>query len=156
MPLRALVDGREVQVRDLTGREWSDLRRRGRAGTAPVLMACCGRPGLAKTSRNGNPFFAHRSGRRGPAAAPCRWAGESAAHALCKLLAAARPRYLLPSPGASRKGLQHICREALGEDLASAQDGAAAEAPDHDPQLDAPSAKRKVGCLPQVAALNPT
>jgi hypothetical protein len=50
---------------------------------------------------------------------------------------------LLPSPGASRKGLQHICREALGEDLASAQDGVAAEAPDHDPQLDAPSAKRK-------------
>jgi hypothetical protein len=63
---------------------------------------------------------------------------------------------LLPSPGASRKGLQHICREALGEDLASAQDGVAAEAPDHDPQLDAPSAKRKVGCPPQVAALNPT
>jgi hypothetical protein len=92
MPLRALVDGREVQVWDLTGREWSDLRRRGRAGTAPVLMACCGRPGLAKTSRNGNPFFAHRSGRRGPAAAPCRWAGESAAHALCKLLAAAGAR----------------------------------------------------------------
>src|SRR5918998_5642626 len=92
MPLRALVDGREVQVWDLTRREWSDLRRRGCAETAPVLMACCGRPGLAKTSRNGNPFFAHRSGRRGPATAPCRWAGESAAHALCKLLAAAGAR----------------------------------------------------------------
>ena len=59
MPLRALVDGRGVQVWDLTREGWADLRRRGRAETAPVLMACCGRPGLAKTSRNGNPFFAH-------------------------------------------------------------------------------------------------
>ena len=36
MPLRALVDGREVQVWDLTGREWSDLRRRGRQWLAPA------------------------------------------------------------------------------------------------------------------------
>ena len=54
-------------------------------------MACCGAPGLAKTSRNGNPFFAHL-GRRTASAAACRWAGEGAAHALCKLLAAAGAR----------------------------------------------------------------
>jgi hypothetical protein len=92
MPLRALVDGREVQVWELTAAEWVDLRRRCRAEVAPVLMACCGRPGLAKTSRNGNPFFAHRSGPSGPAGASCRWAAESAAHALCKLLVAAGAR----------------------------------------------------------------
>jgi hypothetical protein len=97
MPLRAVVDGREVQVWDLDGGEWADLRRRGRAGmgAGAVAMACCGAPGLAKASRNGNPFFAHRPTTRGPAgvaAPPCRWAGESAAHALCKLLAAAGAR----------------------------------------------------------------
>lgn len=95
MPLRAVVDGREVQVWDLAGGEWADLRRRGRADAGAVAMACCGAPGLAKASRHGNPFFAHRPTTRGPAgvaAAPCRWAGESAAHALCKLLAAAGAR----------------------------------------------------------------
>jgi hypothetical protein len=95
MPLRAVVDGRAVQVWDLDGGEWADLRRRCRADAGAVLMACCGVPGLAKASRNGNPFFAHRPGRRalgGAAAPPCRWAGESAAHALCKLLAAAGAR----------------------------------------------------------------
>ena len=48
MPLRAVVDGREVQVWDLDGGEWADLRRRGRADAGAVAMACCGAPGLAK------------------------------------------------------------------------------------------------------------
>src|SRR3954454_5145256 len=61
MPLRAVVEGRAVQVWDLTAEEWAGLRPRAKADT--VVMACCGAPGLAKTSRNGNPFFAHR-GRR--------------------------------------------------------------------------------------------
>ena len=89
MPLRAVVEGRAVQVWDLTAEEWAGLRLRAQADT--VVMACCGAPGLAKTSRNGNPFFAHR-GRRITGAAPCRWAGEGATHALCKLLAAAGAR----------------------------------------------------------------
>ena len=89
MPLRALVEGRAVQVWDLTAEEWAGLRLRAQADT--VVMACCGAPGLAKTSRNGNPFFAHL-GRRTASAAACRWAGEGAAHALCKLLAAAGAR----------------------------------------------------------------
>lgn len=103
MPLRALVDGRAVQVWDLTRAQWAGLRRLGReqATSSPVLMACCGRPGLAKTSRKGNPFFAHRTGPgHCPSAPPgsfgpepaCCWAGESSAHAACKLLAAAGAR----------------------------------------------------------------
>ncbi len=92
MPLRARVGGREVYVWDLPGAEWAELRRRCRAGEpAAVRMACCGAPGLAKTSRRGNPFFAHRTRSR-PVGAACRWAGEGAAHALCKLLAAAGAR----------------------------------------------------------------
>ncbi len=79
MPLRALAGGREIQVWDLTREEGAGLRRRGLADAGAGLMACRGAPGLAKTSRNGNPFFAHRSGRRGRAVAPCRWAGEPAA-----------------------------------------------------------------------------
>jgi hypothetical protein len=92
MPLRARVDGREVHVWDLTGGAWADLRRRCRTEPA-VRMACCGRLGLAKTSRHGNPFFAHRGVRhRAAATVACRWAGEGAAHAWCKLLAAAGAR----------------------------------------------------------------
>ncbi len=97
MPLRALAGGREIQVWDLTREEGAGLRRRGLADAGAVLMAGCGAPGVAKTSRNGNPFFAHRSGRRGRAVAPGRWAGESAPHAPCKLLAAA-PRWAGPGP----------------------------------------------------------
>src|SRR3954453_21586962 len=89
MPLRAVVEGRAVQVWDLTAEEWAGLRLRAQADT--VGMACCGAPGLAKTSRTGNPFLAHL-GRRTVSAAACRWAGEGAAHALCKLLAAAGAR----------------------------------------------------------------
>jgi len=94
MPLRARVDGREVHVWDVDRAGWEDLRRRSRAeaapAPAPIVMACCGAPGLAKTSRIGNPFFAHQ-GRRAPGAGAlpsCRWAAESAAHTLCKLAAA--------------------------------------------------------------------
>jgi hypothetical protein len=73
---------------------WADLRRRCRTEEpAIVVMACCGRPGLAKTSRRGNPFFAHRAAAARPrTTAACRWAAESEAHALCKLLAAAGAR----------------------------------------------------------------
>ena len=90
MPLRAVVDGREVHVWELTGEEWSELKRRSRTAAAAIRMTCCGEHGAAKTSRRGNPFFAHQSQRR-PAAA-CRWAAESATHAFCKLLAASGAR----------------------------------------------------------------
>src|SRR4051794_14849007 len=112
MPLRALVEGRAVQVWDLTREEWASLRCRGRAGAAAVVMACCGAPGLAKTSRNGNPFFAHR-GRRDAGAAACRWVGECTAHALGKLLAAA---------GARRAGWE-VRTEAAAPDGAWRGDG---------------------------------
>jgi hypothetical protein len=90
MPLRALVDGRELQVWDLTGEQWQELKRRSRTAEAALRMACCGAPAIAKTSRSGNPFFAHHPQAR-PATA-CRWAAESALHAGCKLLAAAGAR----------------------------------------------------------------
>lgn len=57
MPLRALVDGRELQVWDLTGEQWQELKRRSRTAEAALRMACCGAPAIAKTSRSGNPFF---------------------------------------------------------------------------------------------------
>ncbi len=51
MPLRALVDGRELQVWDLTGEAWQELKRRSRTAEAAIRMACCGAPAVAKTSR---------------------------------------------------------------------------------------------------------
>jgi hypothetical protein len=59
MPLRALVDGHELQVWDLTGEQWQQLKRRSRTAAAALRMACCGAPAVAKTSRSGNPLFAH-------------------------------------------------------------------------------------------------
>ena len=53
-------------------------------------MACCAAPAVAKTSRSGNPFFAHHPQVR--SATACRWAAESALHAGCKLLAASGAR----------------------------------------------------------------
>jgi hypothetical protein len=90
MPLRAMVDGREAHVWELTGEEWLGLKRRTRTAGAAIHMACCGAPAVAKTSRSGNPFFAHHPQTR-PATA-CRWAAESALHAGCKLQAAAGAR----------------------------------------------------------------
>src|SRR5689334_16104525 len=112
MPLRAVVEGHEVQVWDLTRDEWAGLRQRSRAEADAVVMACCGAPGLAKTSRNGNPFFAH-CGQRGPGAAACRWTAEGAAHAFCKLLAVA---------GARRAGWE-VRTEAAAPDGAWRADG---------------------------------
>src|SRR3954451_14768323 len=87
MPLRAQVDEREIQVWDLTGEQWSKLKRDSRTAPGRIRMTCCGGPGAAKTSRSGNPFFAHRpQARHAPA---CHWTGESTAHAGCKLLAVA-------------------------------------------------------------------
>src|SRR3954452_11182266 len=90
MPLRAQVDEREIQVWDLTGEQWSELKRVSRTAPGRIRMACCGGHGAAKTSRSGNPFFAHRP--QAHQALACRWAGESTAHALCKLLAASGAR----------------------------------------------------------------
>src|SRR4051794_14131925 len=90
MPLRAQVDEREIQVWDLTGEQWSELKRASRTAPGRIRMACCGGHGAAKTSRSGNPFFAHRPQAR--QASACRWAGESTAHAGCKLLAASGAR----------------------------------------------------------------
>jgi hypothetical protein len=90
MPLRAQVDEREIQVWDLTGEQWSELKRASRTAPGRIRMACCGGHGAAKTSRSGNPFFAHRP--QAHQALACRWAGESTAHAGCKLLAASGAR----------------------------------------------------------------
>src|SRR3954463_7871592 len=56
MPFRAQVDEREIQVWDLTGEQWSELKRASRTAPGRIQMACCGGPGAAKTSRGGNPF----------------------------------------------------------------------------------------------------
>jgi hypothetical protein len=72
MPLRALVDGRELRVWDLTGEQWQALKRRSRTAAAALRMACCGAPAIAKTSRSSNPFFAHHPQDR--PATTCRWA----------------------------------------------------------------------------------
>src|SRR3954469_17514743 len=90
MAVRALGGRRALQVWDLTGEQWQELKRRSRTAEAAIRMACCGVPAVAKTSHSGNPFFAHHP--QGRSATPCRWAAESALHASCKLLAASRAR----------------------------------------------------------------
>lgn len=79
MPLSASVNGERVVSSLLTEEQWAalrdDLRSRRRVLTMP-----CGWPGLAKTSRLGTRYFAHKPGGDG-----CT-AGETAQHLLAKAI----------------------------------------------------------------------
>ena len=89
MPLRALVDGRELQVWNLTGEPWQALKRRSRTAAAALRLAC-GAPAIARpaaAATRSSPTIP-RAARSRPAAGPPR----APFHAGCKLLAASSAR----------------------------------------------------------------
>ncbi len=77
MPLRALVDGREVLAPLMPPGEWYALRSSRREHS--VILACCGAEGLLRTSHLGNQHFYHRH------SGTCTWPPESTYHLLAKL-----------------------------------------------------------------------
>jgi hypothetical protein len=86
MPLRALVDGRELQVWNLTGEPWQALKRRSRTAAAALRLAC-GAPAIARPAAAAT-RSSPRAARSRPAAGPPR----APFHAGCKLLAASSAR----------------------------------------------------------------
>lgn len=79
MPLSGLVDGERVVSSLLTGDEWAALKEDVRAKRRAITMSC-GWPGLAKTSKLGTAYFAHKPGGDGCSA------GETAQHLLAKAI----------------------------------------------------------------------
>lgn len=57
MPLRSIIDGKDINSFDLTKEEWNDLKRNYR--TNDLKTVCCGNNAIPKTSNLGTQFFAH-------------------------------------------------------------------------------------------------
>jgi hypothetical protein len=80
MPLKALLDDRELIAPFLGDEEWADVGAALRAG-AHLTLPCCGAAGGIRRSRLGRRFFYHRTTRQVPR---CDWVGETPAHLLAK------------------------------------------------------------------------
>ena len=57
MPLRSIIDGKDINSFDLTKEEWNDLKRNYH--TKDLKTVCCGNKAIPKTSNLGTQFFAH-------------------------------------------------------------------------------------------------
>jgi len=80
MPLRALLDDRELIAPFLGDEEWAAVGEALRDG-ARLTLPCCGAAGGIRRSRLGRRFFYHRTTRQVPR---CAWVGETPAHLLAK------------------------------------------------------------------------
>lgn len=80
MPLKALLDGRELIAPFLAEEEWTAIAVALRDG-ARLTLPCCGAAGGIRRSRLGRRFFYHRATRQAPR---CAWVGETSAHLLAK------------------------------------------------------------------------
>lgn len=79
MPLRALLDGRDLVAPSLSGSDWDDLRREVRSGAHALTLPCCGRPAFQRTSHRGLRHFYHAPDAR------CDEQGETLDHLHAKL-----------------------------------------------------------------------
>lgn len=75
MPLRALIDGREVIAPALTDEAWERLRETVAERGLTVILPCCGAEGYLRRSGTGTPHFAHKRG-----ADKCALKGETIHH----------------------------------------------------------------------------
>lgn len=80
MPLKALLDDRELIAPFLGEEDWGAVAAALRAG-ARLTLPCCGAAGGIRRSRLGRRFFYHRTTRQVPR---CAWASETPAHLLAK------------------------------------------------------------------------
>ena len=80
MPLRAVLDQRDIQAFDYSSEEWTALK--GTYRNSILVTACCGHKAIPKTSPLGTQFFAHA--RRGD----CTSAPETKEHLLAKTIIA--------------------------------------------------------------------
>jgi hypothetical protein len=81
MPLRAIVDGKQVVAPLLTSDEWSELKNAVQSGQKSVVMPCCGGSGHLRMSKRGLKHFAHNPGAQRTAACEIH---ETKEHLLAK------------------------------------------------------------------------
>ncbi|EBU6939397.1 hypothetical protein K3K50_003438 [Salmonella enterica subsp. enterica serovar Manchester] len=80
MPLRASLNGKEIHSFEFNSQEWENLKQTYKSQS--LFMSCCGQPGIPKTSKLNNYYFAHKS------KSDCQYAKESAEHLYLKFLIA--------------------------------------------------------------------
>ena len=74
MPLRSLIDGKEVIAPLLDEDEWNRLKEAVRSKESVILLPCCQRSGFFRTSQLGTHHFVHKR------KLDCDWKPETAEH----------------------------------------------------------------------------
>lgn len=82
MPLRAIIDGKQVVAPLLSEVDWDALRAEVSARSLRVVLACCDREGYLRTSATGTRHFAHKRGA--PGELRCEQEGETLEHLAAK------------------------------------------------------------------------
>ncbi|EOL9082080.1 competence protein CoiA [Escherichia coli] len=80
MPLKASLNSKEIHSFEFNFQKWEHLKQTYKSQS--LLMLCCGQPGIPKTSKLNNYYFAHKS------KGDCPYAKESAEHLYLKFLIA--------------------------------------------------------------------
>ncbi len=78
MPLRAIIDNKEVISTEFTKDEWTELRKSIKASVEKIILPCCGREGHMRTSKLGLNHFYHK------ATDGCNYKPESIQHLTAK------------------------------------------------------------------------
>ncbi len=80
MPIKAILDGKEIHSFTFNDREWEELKNSYKKCT--LVMSCCGHGAIPKTSKLNNFHFSHKP------KSDCQYARESPDHLYLKFLIA--------------------------------------------------------------------
>lgn len=83
MPLRAILEDREIIAPDLDETAWAALKQSLGSSLGRLVMPCCGRAAIMRVSTRGLRHFAHKG--RMSDGTRCDWAPESEDHLRAKL-----------------------------------------------------------------------
>lgn len=81
MPLRALLEGRELLAPLMSEEEWAELKKTLSHEKLNITLPCCNKPGFMRVSKLGTRHFVHSVK---PDSAECNWKPETAEHLLAK------------------------------------------------------------------------
>lgn len=74
MPLRAIIDGKEVISTELSSKEWTNLKRENKRSSITIVLPCCNQVGNLRTSKLGLNHFYHKTSDN------CNYKPESSQH----------------------------------------------------------------------------
>ena len=78
MPLRALIDNRDIVAPLLSDDEWEKLKLAVKQKKSQVILPCCQNNGFLRVSKLGTKHFVHRTKQN------CNWKSESMEHIKAK------------------------------------------------------------------------